>query len=98
MAVRKERGIKAVISAGKAYTRKDSVKDMAGMEGEGIERLIADCMEEALGEVKEGERVVHLDSGFVTKNMNTHFWVVLIVEREGESVTPALASESESEG
>lgn len=98
MAVRKEKGNKVVISAGKAYTLKDSVKDMAGMESEGIERLMADCMEEALAEVKEGEEIVHLDSGFVTKNMTTHFWVVLIVEREGEGVTPALASESESEG
>lgn len=99
MAVRKDFGNRVVITAGKTYTLKDSVKDIAGMESEGMERLMADCMAEALGELQEGERVQVLDSGFVTKNMTTHFWVVLYAEKgneEGEKSNPAIATDSES--
>ncbi len=99
MAVRKEVGEKVIVSAGKTYTFKDSVKDMASMESEGVERLIADCTEEALSELKEGEEIVQISSGFFTKNMATHFWVVLIAERRGEKTAGAAsASESESGG
>ncbi len=100
MAVRREVQGRILISAGKTYTFTESVRDMAGMESTGIEKLMADTLEEALSELREGERVVSMDSGFVTKNMTTHFWVVLVAEKGSEEggVYSSSVSEAESGG
>ena len=98
MAVRREVNGRVLISAGKTYTLSEGLKDMAGRESEGVEDLMARALEEAITQLKEGERIVEMSSGFFTKNAVTHFWVVLIAERRSEGTAVAsVASATEPE-
>lgn len=93
MAIRKELGNRVLIAAGKAYTLTESIKDITGTESEGVEKIVSETTQEALSVVREGERVVSVNSGFISKNMTTHFWVLVIAERSNEkAVDTAISS------
>ena len=83
MAIRKEIGDRVLVIAGKSYNLKESLKDMFSSDSPGLEDLIASVVDEAKGELKEGETVEDVETGSVGMNLALHFYVVLKARKYG---------------